>query len=423
MQEPLWHDASSNPGRINGIHGNKPDASFISPIYERLETNIPRGLMRFPDLDWPQDSQLFPQHETVLQYITDYAKDVHALVQYSTQVFKVEPADQDYGGRWTVSTRDLHTNSCNDEVFDAVIVANGHFNVPYVPHVPGIERWRERYPGSISHAKYYRRPEDFSGKKVIVVGNSASGYDISTQISHFAQSPLLWSSKSPTQCAPAPSPSKRELPPIVEFLTETRGVQFADRTVESDIDAIVFATGYFYSLPFLENIYPKLITDGSHVHHTYKHLFYTPRPTLSFLALPQRVVPFPLAAAQAAVLARVYSNRLPLPPLATMLAWESTVVSETRGDGRAFHLLPFPKDGEYINEMARWAMSAEARQGLEEGGRGKPAPVWDEREFWCRERCPAIRRSFVARVEGRKKVRALEEVGFRFEEREGGIVV
>jgi cation diffusion facilitator CzcD-associated flavoprotein CzcO len=47
------------------------DLSFVSPMYEKLETNIPRGLMGFQGLDWPQDSQLFPTHETVLKYIED----------------------------------------------------------------------------------------------------------------------------------------------------------------------------------------------------------------------------------------------------------------------------------------------------------------------------------------------------------------
>ncbi|KAK6400163.1 monooxygenase [Oleoguttula sp. CCFEE 5521] len=38
----------------------------LTPLYDRLETNIPRDLMGFSDLEWPDDTQLFPNHETVL---------------------------------------------------------------------------------------------------------------------------------------------------------------------------------------------------------------------------------------------------------------------------------------------------------------------------------------------------------------------
>lgn len=371
--------------------------------------------MGFQDLAWPQDSQLFPKHETVRQYIEDYGRDVHDLVQYETQVINVEPADETYDGAWTVLTRNLRTNSQTTQVFDAVIVANGHFIVPYVPDIPAIKEWNAQFPGAITHSKYYRRPEDFLGKKVVVVGNSASGSDISTQIAQYSQHPLLWPSKSDSMFKPAPSPVKRELPPIAKFLPEIRGVEFEDGTVEKDIDAVVFATGYFYSLPFLDKIKPSLITDGSHVHHTYKHLFYAPRPTLSFLALNQRVIPFPTAEAQSSVLARVYSGRLALPPLSTMQAWEQDHIQQV-SSGRNFHLLPFPRDAHYINEMSNWALTATRREGLENEGRGKSPPIWGEWEFWCRENFPKIRAAFGELGEKRFGVRSLEELGFDFEE-------
>ncbi|KAL1593846.1 monooxygenase [Paraconiothyrium brasiliense] len=412
-QDPTWHE-TCNP-RTEVKSGVQKEPSFLSPIYDRLETNIPRGLMGFKDLYWPQDIQLFPKHETVLQYIREYGNDVQDLVRYNTQVLNVEPVEEQANTGWKVQTRDLRLNSQQEEEYDAVIVANGHFIVPYLPDIPGIKEWNTRYPGIISHAKYYRNPEEFKDKKVVVVGNSASGSDISTQIAQYSSNPLLWSSKSVSMFKVGTSPVKQELPPISKFHISTRSVEFEDGTIERDIDAIVFATGYFYSLPFLENVEPRMIEDGSHVQHTYQHLFYTPRPTLSFLALPQRVIPFPLAEAQAAVLARVYSGRLSLPALSTMEHWERITIEEM-GDGRNFHLLPFPKDGNYINEMSHWALSAEPREGLENDGKGKMPPVWGAWEFWCREQFPKIRAAFGALGEKRFGVRTLEEVGFDYEE-------
>ncbi|KAJ4293321.1 monooxygenase [Kalmusia sp. IMI 367209] len=416
-QEPTWKPTKASPGGAKNREKNgvQKEAIFLSPIYDRLETNIPRGLMGFQDLNWSQDSQLFPKHETVLKYIEEYGKDVQDLVQYETQVINIEPTDDNHAGKWKVYTRDLLSNFQQEETYDAVIVANGHFITPYVPDIPGIREWNAKYPDAISHSKYYRNPEEFRNKKVIVVGNSASGSDISTQIAQYSQHPLLWSSRSASIFKPAPSPLKRELPPISNFLLPNRSVEFEDGTVETDVDAIVFATGYFYSLPFLEDVKPKLIHDGSHVQGTYKHLFYAPRPTLSFLALPQRVIPFPIAEAQSAVLARVYSGRLSLPPLPTMCVWEQSVIDEM-GDGRNFHLLPFPKDGNYINELSHWALSAEPREGLENNGKGKTPPIWGGWEFWCREQFSKIRAAFGALGEKRYEVRTLEEVGFSYEE-------
>ncbi|KAF1996914.1 flavin-containing monooxygenase [Amniculicola lignicola CBS 123094] len=404
-QDPVW-----KPGR----HSGKGVASFLSPVYEKLETNIPRGLMGFQDLDWPEDSQLFPKHETVLQYVQDYGKDVQDLVLYDSQVTNLNPLSDEPDSAWGVQTRNLRSQETHEEVFDAVVVANGHFIVPLIPDVPGIRDWNEQYPGAISHSKYFRRPEEFAGKKVIVVGNSASGLDISSQIATVCQQPLLWSVRSPSQFGPSPDPLKQEYPPISKFIPSTRGVEFENGAIETNIDAVVYATGYFYSLPFLEGLKPELIGNGTHVQNTYKHLFYAPRPTLSFLVLNQRVIPFPVSEAQSALLARVYSGRLSLPSVTSMRKWESDRIAEV-GDGKNFHLLLFPKDGHYINELADWAETAEPRDGLDNQGKGKVPPRWGKWEFWCRENFPAIRRAFVGKGEERHSIRTLEELGFVYD--------
>jgi hypothetical protein len=92
-----------------------------------------------------------------------------------------------------------------------------------------------------------------------------------------------------------------------------------------------------------------------------------------------------------------------------MEEWEKREVEE-KGDGRGFHVLKFPKDGECINMMHDWALSAEG-----EGEVGKEPPRWGEREFWTRERFPAIKKAFQGLGEGRHGVRTLGEVGFDFE--------
>jgi len=58
----------------------------------------------------------------------------------------------------------LESKEVSTETFDAVIVASGHYDDPFVPDIAGLEAWNSTLPGSISHSKFYRQPEVFTGK-------------------------------------------------------------------------------------------------------------------------------------------------------------------------------------------------------------------------------------------------------------------
>lgn len=397
--------------------------------------------MGFSDLPWPEDAQLFPKHAEVQRYIEEYSQDVRHLISFETQVLDLR---QDASEKWTIKTQLVSRNGKSEvstHHFDAVIIANGHFNIPYVPTVPGIEAWSAAHPGTITHSKFYRLPESYTNRKVIIVGNSASGIDIAAQITPFAQSPLILSSKSESYLQTSTPSGQLDKPPISAFVPSTRTVEFEDGSQESDVDAILYCTGYFYSFPFISQEpsalgpdIPPLTTTGERVENTYQHLFYRPNPTLAFPVLNQKVIPFPFAEAQSAVIARVFSGRLALPSEPEMKAWEKEVI-EKQGDGRNFHVLKFPNDADYINMMHDWALQADDASGANHWGTesktkpqpvvGKPPPYWGEKEYWTRERFPAIKKAFQGLGEKRHEVRTLPEVGFDFEgwkaerEREG----
>ena len=44
--------------------------------YERLEANLPKDIMRYSTLAFPESSQLFPIHDTIEEYLKWYADDV-----------------------------------------------------------------------------------------------------------------------------------------------------------------------------------------------------------------------------------------------------------------------------------------------------------------------------------------------------------
>jgi len=416
VENPLWRSSQANH-TLGLIPRREP--TFVSPMYDRLETNIPKFLMQYSDKTFPKDSQLFPSHETVTQYLEEYGEDVRDLVKFQIQVLDVRlqksDAAQEY---WMVKTKHLQWQHQSEVRYDAVVVASGHYNVPYVPDIRGIARWNAEYPEVISHSKSYRKPEDFQDKKVIIVGNAASGVDIGAQIGTVCKLPLLFSERSASYLSPGAEAYKEEVPEMIDFLPSTtcsRAVRFADGRVEQDIDAIVFCTGYLYSYPFLGSLDPPIISDGKRVQHVYRHIFYNDRPTLAFVGLPQKIIPFITSEAQAAVISRVWSGRLNLPSHEEMYLWEDSIIAE-RGAGKGFHTLLFPLDVDYLDELRDWALEAKLIPNPDEtGGRGKLPSRWGEKERWARERFPAIKKAFAQRGEGRHKVRSMEELGFDFD--------
>jgi hypothetical protein len=143
--------------------------------------------------------------------------------------------------------------------------------------------------------------------------------------------------------------------------------------------------------------------------HVYRHVFFTPRPTLAFVGLLQKVIPFQAAESQAAAIAMVWNNRNYLPSQAEMDRWEEQEIA-MKGSGRKFHIMGFPPDGDYINEMHEWYLQAEPIMESE-----KLPPLWGGRERWIRERFQIIRKAYSDKGAARHQVKTMGELGFDYE--------
>ncbi|KAI2608663.1 FAD/NAD(P)-binding domain-containing protein [Hypoxylon fragiforme] len=419
---PIWGDKG---GDGNGGEGKKP--LFPSPMYEDLHTNIPHTLMRYSDLPFKEGCEIFPTRGDVQEYLEQYAADVRHVIRFSTQVtgvalrpgtsFATAAGDGDKEqDQWDVRTTDLLTDKETTETYDAVVVASGHYSTPYIPDSIGnIDAFHAAHPGLISHSKLYRNPELYRGKKVVVVGTGASGLDIASQIQAVCKPPLLVSAQ--TEVPPetlAHIGNVKQVGQIKRFLVEERGAEFLPLSdsgpeeggagIETDIDAVLFCTGYLFTFPFLNTLQKTpLVTDGRQVYGVAKHLLHVAHPTLAFPGLPIKVIPFPLAEAQAAVLARLWSNQLPLPMKEVLEEWE-----RLDGEGTApgkFHVFPKGGDGRYINELHDWV----TRYGVDGG---KEPPHWDEEMLWQRGIYAEAKMQFEKMG---KKAKTLEELGFRYE--------
>lgn len=400
-------ETPKRPGTTTATTSANP--LFPSPMYDELNTNIPHTLMQFSDQPFPADCEIYPTRQVVQDYLVQYARDVRHLIKFATQVVNISlvvataeneqavSAGKAIMEKWRVTARDLLTGCATSAVYDAVVVASGHYATPYVPDIPGIRELHAAYPDVIAHSKSYRSPHDpgydcssRGARKVVVVGNSASGLDIAGQIRKAraggdGPAPVISCVQSPT-----PEDMRRfveedqgfaydEAAPIARFLVEGKGLEFADGRVEYGVDRVLFATGYLYTFPFLNELSPggsggeghirgsanidlsngeappsttaatslngfgpsksktsephssdptsarqskPLITNGRRVHNLAKHFLHTTHPTLVFPGLPIKVIPFPFAEAQAAVFSRIWANVIPLPPQEVLGQWE-----------------------------------------------------------------------------------------------------
>ncbi len=388
---------------------------FSSPMYDHLETNIPHIMMTYSTDDTLTNDQLFPGRESVLEYLRRYAEPVTHLYLFKTKVLSVVSRPQRGQNRWLLTSIHLPTSRIRDSAYDAIIVASGHYAVPHIPAIPGLKAWNTAFPNRISHSKHYRNPNPYTTLKTLIIGASASGLDISTQIVKTCAVPLLLSQRTPSDLAAGFSDANvRTVPEIAEFLPPSSGyeraVRFADGQIEVGIDKVLFCTGYYHSYPFLSSLVPPPITNGERVEHLYQHIFYAPNPTLAFVGVPSNILPFRTCEAQAAVIARMWSGRLSLPSASKMKAWEMQRM-EKKGAGRKFHHLAFPEDLDYLNELVEWATQAD-REG---DPKGMLPRKWDKHDYQARKRFARIKKAFASKGEGRREMKKMEDLGYEFE--------
>lgn len=164
-----------------------------TPLYPLLHTNTPHPTMTYPGFTFRPNTPLFPSHEYVQQYHADYAEHFNL-----TQFIRVNHTVQAAGwkgnsthGKWIIDVGTAGQGSEPQRVlrksFDHLIVANGHNQYPREPHWDGEAAWLANTPTGapkreILHSVFYREPENFINRTVVVVGGGASGRDAVLQV-------------------------------------------------------------------------------------------------------------------------------------------------------------------------------------------------------------------------------------------------
>ncbi|OCF78765.1 hypothetical protein I204_00709 [Kwoniella mangroviensis CBS 8886] len=232
------------------------------------------------------------------------------------------------------------------------VVTNGHFNVPHVPSIPGLRS----YKGQILHSRWWRNPRVVRGKNIVIVGSHASGTDIARDIALDDEATdaqtrknvrtIYQSAREKDKPRPNDEGEDQSLYPNTKWRDHVELVSEIERIdgdlvhlkggrVLSDLDVILFATGYLYSYPFFS---PDKAPFDSHpiirsstqeerslsagpanrpINLDETDTFYVPDRTLAFIGLHRLVNPLPLFERSAGLIAHCFINGSipPLPPL------------------------------------------------------------------------------------------------------------
>lgn len=321
----------------------------LSPMYKHTETNIVKDMMRYKDHPLPEKSNTFPVRTEVLDYLLDYQKEIPDFVNFKFNTKVSSLLKNNDNNKWELKT----DKDAEPSIYDKVILAHGHFDTPFVPKSEGLLNWFQKDPTSISHAKYYNDCTKYKDQKVLIIGNSASGIDISTQLITVAKG-IVMSCVGEPMFKGVIEDQTEQVDGIAKYDFENnRSVVTKSGKVISNIDKILFCTGYLYEIPFLKSYTTgpnAIITDGTNIHDLYKQLFYIPDTSLILAGLPKSIIPFPFAEAQGQYVARILSGRLQLPSTEEMFKDYEREVAE-RGNGSSFHVMGHLKDAEYCNEM------------------------------------------------------------------------
>lgn len=337
-----------------------------SPAYRSLHINSEARVTGYRDFPLPEDGALFPSHEEIRAYLEAYADrfDVRRLIRFNSEVVSVQPEEHG-GSKWRVRIADG-----TQEVFDKIVVANGHQAVPMDPP------FATEFTGEYLHSLHYRIPEAFEGKDVLVLGTGNSGLDIAADVCTSARSTTV-SARSPVLIMPrmmfgapvsrllakverpwVPWPVRRRVRELITRLVHgsmeewgfrtpksrthpashptifahiawdrirvrpgvksVRGdeIEFTDGRVER-FDAMIAATGYEIDFPFLSS---ELLPVEGHRINLYRRMVHPGWPGLYFVGLfdVSGGANIRMMDVQCKWLAAVVEGQVPLPEEAAM---------------------------------------------------------------------------------------------------------
>ncbi|SCU85740.1 LAFA_0D17480g1_1 [Lachancea sp. 'fantastica'] len=362
----------SKPFITTGSGRPSPKTWTASGIYPHLYSNVPERYLRNSFI--PYSARQARQNSRIAPLVTNHSitdnllvfAERHQLAKFvrvKSEVVKVKKID-DRSWRLTVKETVEGSDSIRwyNEDFDAVLVSNGHYSIPYIPQIDGLSKWAAQYPGSVLHSKSFRDFKKFQDKKCVFVGTGLSGIDILQYVFPVANEVIVSRTPDKDEIYPwltkaATSQGLTKKPRIKEFHSvDNRTIIFQDGSMVQDVDYIIFSTGYHWHYPFLNDkdsnlsiikSGQKLLKDSaSMVDGLFLDTFNIDDPSLAFVGVTVTPLKWPSFELTASAIAGVWSNSYNLPPKAEQLS-ANRQRKEKTGENLLFHYFP----PENINEL------------------------------------------------------------------------
>ena len=334
----LWNYAWRSGTDANGepLHNS---------MYRYLWSNGPKECLEFADYTFDehfgQAIPSFPPREVLADYIKGRAakSGVEDWVRFETAVRWV--AFDAASDSLTVTSEDLKAGTTTTETFDYVVVANGHFSVPFIPEFEGIDS----FPGRVMHAHDFRDAREFAGRDIVIVGGSYSAEDIALQSWKYGARSVTISYRSQAMGFDWPE-GVREVP----LITGIEGSTLRFKNGESvSAEAIVLCTGYRHSFPFLAPELTLRTHNRLYPPGLYKGVVWEVCPKLLYLGMQDQFYTFSMFDLQAWYARDVILGRIAVPDAAAMAADSAAWVAREEALADPFQMIDFQAD--YMRDL------------------------------------------------------------------------
>jgi hypothetical protein len=360
----------------------------------------------------PREDQPFPTLRETYDYLAAFARPLleSGRIRLHHEVVDVAEMDVNEGGGWRVVVIDWSEGDGigvrKEERWDAVVVTTVWYDNARYPSIEGLDDVKQT--GRVRHAKTWRGPSGYEGKRVVVIGNANSANDMAAHLASVAQLPVYRSTRRASIFPSLPDERIEDVGPVLRYSRCANGniaVHLKDRTID-DVDYVLFGTGYYPEAPYLRVLGTAVATSNSEkalrslvpltdrriqpvrVPSLYRQVLYAHNTSLAFIGALVSFIPFAMADLTSTWLALAWSpspHRIEVPAtveerLADEQARLDTIhqlrsKTDNPSDLVSFHFL-----GRYELPYAKEAR-AEITQAAPELG-DVLAPWDDEQDVW-----------------------------------------
>ena len=278
-------------------------------MYRYLWSNGPKECLEFADYTFDEhfgkSIPSFPPRAVLQDYILGRAKkaNVKEYIKFDTLVTNVEAK----GKQFNVIYKNKIDNKITNDIFDNVVVASGHFSVPFIPEYDGMDS----FPGRILHSHDFRDAEEFRNKNVIILGSSYSAEDVALQCYKYGAKSVTIGYRNNPMDFKWPRGMKE-----VYYLDKLEGKKaiFKDGHIQ-EADAIILCTGYLHHFPFLEENLKLKTHNRLYPPNLYKGVAWQNNTNLFYLGMQDQFHTFNMFDVQAWYVRDLIMNKIQTPSL------------------------------------------------------------------------------------------------------------